>query len=90
MILQEKQSHEISIVPVTDKDGLKQFLNLPYDLYRGEPHWRAPLRFERATQINPKKNPALDGLETQLFLAKSGGNVVGRIAAIINSHHLAL
>ncbi|MBL4854941.1 MAG: hypothetical protein JKY25_11970 [Robiginitomaculum sp.] len=90
MISQEKQSHEISIVPVTDKGGLKQFLNLPYDLYRTEPHWRAPLRFERAVQINPQKNPALDGLETQLFLAKSGGDVVGRIAAIINSRHLAI
>ncbi len=81
---------DIAIVAVTDKAGLKQFLALPYDLYRGEPHWRAPLRFERATQINPKKNPALDGLETQLFLAVKDGDVVGRIAAIINSHHLAI
>jgi len=84
------QTRKISILPVTDKNQRKQFLNFPYDLYRGEVHWRAPLRFERATQINPKKNPALDGLETQLFLAVMGGDVVGRIAAIINPRHLAI
>ncbi len=84
------QAQKISIVPVMDKAGRKQFLNFPYELYRGEPHWRAPLRFERAVQINPKKNPALDGLETQLFLAVSGGEIVGRIAAIINPHHLEI
>ena len=84
------QSTNISIVPVKDKAGLKQFLNLPYDLYRDEPHWRAPLRFERAHQIDPNKNPALDGLETQLFLAWRGEEVVGRIAAIKNPHHLKI
>ena len=79
---------EISIVPVADKRALKQFLQFPYDLYRGEPNWVAPLKFERAVQINPKKNPALDGVETQLFLALQNGEVVGRIAAIKNPHHL--
>ncbi len=82
--------NSISVIPVAGKTQLKQFLDFPYDLYRGEPHWRAPLRFERATQIDPKKNPALDGLETQLFLAHRDGAVVGRIAAIKNPHHLAL
>jgi len=82
------QSSDISIIEVADKRQLKQFLDFPYDLYKGEPHWRAPLRFERAVQINPKKNPALDGLETQLFLALRGDDVVGRIAAIKNPHHL--
>ena len=79
---------EISIVPVADKRALKQFLQFPYDLYRGEPNWIAPLKFERAVQINPKKNPALKGVETQLFLALQNGEVVGRIAAIKNPHHL--
>ncbi len=88
------QTGKISVIPVTDRDERKQFLDFPYDLYRGEAHWRAPLRFERATQINPQKNPALEGLETQLFLAirkgPRGKDVVGRIAAIVNPRHLAI
>ncbi|MCF6221524.1 MAG: hypothetical protein L3J65_10470 [Robiginitomaculum sp.] len=83
-----EQSTGITIVSVTDKPQLKQFLDLPYDLYRGEANWIAPLRFERAVQIDPDKNPALIGVETQLFLAMQAGEVVGRIAAIKNPHHV--
>lgn len=79
----------ISIVPVENKKQLKQFLNFPYDLYRGEPQWRAPLRFDRTAQINPKKNPNLIGLEIQHFLAFKGAAIVGRVSAIKNPHHLA-
>jgi len=82
------QSKHITVVPIIDKAQLKQFLDFPYDLYRGEANWIAPLRFERATQINPDKNPALLGVETQLFLALKNRAVVGRIAAIKNPHHL--
>lgn len=80
--------NSISVVPVTDKKSLKQFLDFPHDLYRGEEHWRAPLRFERGEQINPKKNPGLDGLEIQHFLAFKKAKVVGRISAVINAVHL--
>lgn len=79
----------LSIVPVSDKKQLKQFLDFPYDLYRGEMHWRAPLRFDRATQIDPKKNPNLKGLEIQHFLALKGTEIVGRVSAIVNPHYLA-
>lgn len=78
----------ISVIPVTDMKLLKQFLNFPYDLYRGEEHWRAPLRFERAEQINPKKNPGLDGIEIQHFLAYRGVKIVGRVSAMVNDAHL--
>jgi len=80
----------LTVVPVADKAALKQFLDLPYEIYRGEPHWRPPLRFERAHQVDPNKNPGLDGLDTQFFLAIKGAEVVGRIAAIINRHHLKI
>ncbi len=80
--------NSISVIPVKDKKQLKQFLAFPYDLYRGEENWRPPLRFERGEQINPKKNPGLDGLEIQHFLALQGGKVVGRVSAIINASHL--
>jgi len=83
-------SSNITIIPVTGKGQRKQFLDLPYKLYEGEPQWRPPLRFERAVQIDPQKNPGLTGLETQLFLAVRGGDIVGRIAAIKNNNHLAV
>lgn len=82
------QNQDIVISPIEGKTALKQFIDFPYELYRDEPNWIAPLRFERKTQIDPKKNPALVGVETQLFIATRDGAVVGRIAAIKNPHHL--
>ncbi|PHR60383.1 MAG: hypothetical protein COA43_06615 [Robiginitomaculum sp.] len=83
------RANSLSIVPVTTKAHLSQFLKFPYDLYRGEPHWRAPLRFDRAAQINPKKNPNLKNLEIQHFLAFKNDMVVGRLSGIVNGDHLA-
>ncbi|HHL42718.1 MAG TPA: hypothetical protein ENJ42_03805 [Hellea balneolensis] len=81
-------TNNVDITAVDSQAALKQFLAFPYDLYRNEPHWVAPLRFERAAQINPAKNPGLDGLTIQHFLARRGGEIVGRISAIKNQNHL--
>lgn len=77
-----------TISPVTSPADRKAFLELPYRAYQHLPSWRAPLRFERATQINPAKNPGLAMLQHQFFLARKGDQVVGRIAAFINPAHL--
>ena len=83
-------SVEISILPVNSPKLTKQFIDFPYDLYRNDPHWRAPLRMERADQIDPAKNPGMRGLDVQFFLAERNGEIVGRIAAIKNANHLAV
>lgn len=83
-------SAEISIHPVNTPELQKQFLDFPYELYRNDENWRAPLRMERADQINPDKNPGMKGLEVQFFLAKKDSKTVGRIAAIKNNNHLEL
>lgn len=78
------------ITPVHSAKDRKDFLDLPYRAYRADPNWRAPLRMMQAEQITPAKNPALDRIEHKLFLARQNGQVVGRIAAIINQAHLSL
>jgi len=67
----------------------RAFLKLPYDLYAGDPNWRAPLRFERKMHLDPAKNPTLNTIKEQKFLARRDGEVVGRIAAFINRAHHA-
>lgn len=83
-------SVEITIVPVDDAKRTKQFIDFPYNLYRNDPQWRAPLRMERTDQINPAKNPGMKGLDVQFFLAERKGEIVGRVAAIKNNNHLAV
>lgn len=80
----------LTITPVTTAADRKAFLDLPYRAYHDLPDWRAPLRLERAMQINPKHNPALARMEHVLMLARRGDQVVGRIAAFINPAHLAV
>ena len=83
------ESAGIEISSVSTAQDRKAFLDLPYQAYSGDPNWRAPLRMMQSEQITPAKNPSLAQIEHELFLARRNGKVVGRIAAIVNSAHLA-
>lgn len=75
-----------SIEEVTSRSQEKLFLGLPYELYRENENWRAPLRFERAEQLSHNKNPGAPR-DRALFIARQDNVVVGRIAAFINPLH---
>ena len=77
----------LQIIEVKSPGQLRQFLDLPYQLYRNDPNWRAPLRLERKDHLNPAKNPTLKTITDQKFLAMRGPQCVGRIAAFINRVH---
>lgn len=62
------------------------FIGLPYDLYRGEPNWRPPLRMERKAQIG-QGNPARKSIDACFFTAWRKGKPIGRIAAFTNALH---
>ena len=78
---------KIDVIAVETPSDIKRFLELPYDIYRGQPAWAPPLRLERSDQLNPEKNPAARNLDRQLFLAVQNGRDVGRIAAFTNPDH---
>ncbi|MEM7721232.1 MAG: hypothetical protein AAF376_02555 [Pseudomonadota bacterium] len=78
------------ISPVRTKQDKADFLSVPYDAYRSDPNWRAPLRMMQADQINPAKNVALADMTHELFVARQNGHVVGRVAAMVNPAHLKL
>lgn len=65
----------------TDKKGLKDFINLQYDLYRDEPNFVPPLRIERNIFFNQKKNPFFEHAQGAYFVAYGGEKAVGRITA---------
>lgn len=78
---------QIEILKVETPADIARFLDLPYDIYRGQPAWRPPLRIERKEQLDPQKNPAARDLDRQLFLAIKDGEDMGRIAAFTNPAH---
>jgi hypothetical protein len=78
----------IDVSPVAGRSDLSAFIQLPKRLYRGQPGYVAPLDMERGEALSPKTNPFFDHAEVQLFLARRGGKVVGRISAQIDRLHL--
>ncbi|HOB14268.1 MAG TPA: N-acetyltransferase [Novosphingobium sp.] len=79
---------QIDVTPVASKADLSAFIDLAYRLNRSDPNWVPPLRFEVEELLTPGKNPFFDHADVQLFLARRGGAVVGRISAHID--HLAI
>jgi ribosomal protein S18 acetylase RimI-like enzyme len=71
-------------MPIRSVDGkkdLKQFLDLPYRLYKDDPVWVPPLRGEQAKQFEPEHNPMLARCDCGLFLLEDERGVIGRVAA---------
>jgi len=75
---------EIIVVPVTTKAERETFVDLSYRLNGSDPNWVPPLRMEALELVTPGRNPFFEHADVQLFLAKRGGKVVGRISAHID------
>jgi GNAT superfamily N-acetyltransferase len=74
---------------VQHRRDLKRFIELPFRLHRHDPHWVPPLLISEWERFDPRKNPFYRHARVQPFLALRGDEVVGRIAAIDDDHHLA-
>lgn len=77
----------IKIIPVNTKTELKQFIMLPYQLYKGDPNWVPPLIMDQKKFFDPLENPYYHHSLVQLFLAVEGEQVLGRISAQANTQH---
>jgi GNAT superfamily N-acetyltransferase len=80
----------VTVTPVTGRRERKAFIDLAYRLNAGDPAWVPPLRADVAELLDPKRNPFFRHAEVQLFLARRGGAITGRISAHIDflSHTL--
>jgi len=78
----------VQVVPADGKKEFRQFLDLPYRIYDGDPNWVAPLLRDMKVMFDPKKHPFHQHSEVQPFIALQDGRVVGRIAAIHNRNHV--
>lgn len=81
---------EISIEPVTDKRGRAAFVDLGRAFSDRLPHFVPQIRSEQIELIDPAKNPFFGHARVQLFIARRGGQTVGRISAHIDELALAM
>ena len=77
----------LEVVTADSKQALKEFIEFPYSLYRGDPFWVPPLRIAVKELLNRAKHPFYANAAAEFFLARQDGRVVGRIAAILDRNH---
>ena len=79
----------VSIIPVTSRREQRTFLDLPWQLYRGDPNWVPPLRGEQRALVGFGRHPFYGEAVAQAFLAVREGEACGRVLAIMNHAHNA-
>jgi GNAT superfamily N-acetyltransferase len=78
-----------TIREVSSRRDLKQFIEYPYKLYKGDPHFVPELLISEWEKFNPKKNPFYRHARVEPFLAERNGQLVGRVAGIDDDNHNA-
>jgi hypothetical protein len=67
--------------------SVRDFLRLPFRLYRSVAQWVPPIRSEAARQIDPRHNPFFRHSSAALLLARRDGLPVGRMAILDNTNY---
>ena len=74
----------VQLKQVLTKKDLRKFVEFPNRLYKGNPYFVPKLYMDETATLDPAKNPAYAFSESALWLAFRDGEIVGRVAAIIN------
>ncbi|HEX7487707.1 MAG TPA: N-acetyltransferase, partial [Anaeromyxobacteraceae bacterium] len=75
-------SEAVEVTRVADGLEKDRFIKFPWRIYENDLHWVPPLLMERHEFLDPRKNPFYLHADVELFVARRGGDIVGRIAAI--------
>lgn len=78
----------ISIVRVENDKQLAQFIEFPYQLYKGHEYWVPPLKRDVHHLLDRSQNPFWDHSDREFFLALRDGRLVGRVAAIVDHNFI--
>ena len=74
----------ITILEVSSRKELKDFIAFPEKLYKDSQNWVNALWKDEYDTLLKDKNPAFEYCEAWYFVAKNGNETVGRVAAIVN------
>ena len=78
---------EIVIKKVETKRELRDFIELHYELYKGNEYDAPNLYSDELRTLSKDKNSAFEFCEAEYYLAYKDGKLVGRVAAIINHRY---
>jgi hypothetical protein len=78
----------LEVREIRQGQSLADFLDVVRTIYRDDPAYVEPLRFEISERLNAKRNPFFEHAEVARFVAYHHGRPVGRITAQIDRLHL--
>ena len=81
------ERQQITVREVRTPKEEREFLDLPYRLYRDHPYYVPQLRMAQKDILDTRKHPFYKTADVEKFLARRDGQVVGRIMAIWNRAH---
>lgn len=74
----------VTVKEVISKSDFKAFVKFPFKLYKDNDYWVPPIIKDELETFDKTKNPAFKNAEARFFLAYDNGEIVGRVAAIVN------
>lgn len=74
----------VTIRKVESEKDLRAFIEFPNSLYKNTPQYIPALYMDEHATLDKNKNASFDFCEADYFLAYKDGELVGRVAAIIN------
>ncbi len=77
----------LTIERVENKKQLREFITVPWLVYKDDPNWVPWLYFERLAFFDKNKNHFFAHAEADYFIARRDGKAIGTIAAILNHRH---
>ena len=77
----------LKIYSLSSKSDILKFIKCQWNFYKDDKYFVPPLIADRLKLLDVHKNPFYKHSLIELFIAESDGEIVGRIAAIINENH---
>ena len=75
----------MKIIEVKDSNAKREFIKLPYMIYKGDSKWIPHIDTEVEAVFDPEENPAFnEGEIIRWILQDDAGKTIGRVAAFIN------
>ena len=74
----------IDVLEISTREDLRRFVSFSFTLYGQNPNWTPPIIEEEIDTLDQTKNPVFKNATAHYFLAFIDGEIVGRVAVMIN------
>lgn len=80
-------SSKYEVIRVEDRRHRREFIDFIWKLHKNDPNWVPPIRMNQEELVNFRRHPFYENAKCRTFIVRKDGEVVGRVAAIINNGH---